>query len=97
MTQNPFDRSALLEPFQEQPDLDLVREMVGFRYQALVEIEATEVIGGEPMSGLASGTGPLIAVGPDLGAEFELDQLLTDQCRCFFDEVKALNGSERVE
>lgn len=48
MTQNQFDPSALLDAFHDRPDLDLVREMVGFLYQALIDIEATEVIGAEP-------------------------------------------------
>ena len=48
MTQYQFDPSTLLDAFHERPDLDLVREMVGFLYQALIDIEATEVIGAEP-------------------------------------------------
>jgi putative transposase len=48
MTQYQFDPSALLDAFHDRPDLDLVREMVGFLYQALIDIEATEVIGAEP-------------------------------------------------
>jgi putative transposase len=48
MTQNHFDPSALLDAFHDRPDLDLVREMVGFLYQALIDIEATEVIGAGP-------------------------------------------------
>jgi putative transposase len=48
MTQNHFDVSALLDAFHDRPDLDLVREMVGFLYQALIDIEATEVIGAGP-------------------------------------------------
>jgi putative transposase len=48
MTQNQFDPSALLDALADRPDLDLVREMVGFLYQALIDIEATEMIGAEP-------------------------------------------------
>ncbi len=48
MTQYQFDPSTLLDAFHDRPDLDLVREMVGFLYQALIDIEATEVIGAEP-------------------------------------------------
>jgi putative transposase len=48
MTQYHFDPSALLDAFHDRPDLDLVREMVGFLYQALIDIEAAEVIGAEP-------------------------------------------------
>jgi putative transposase len=48
MTQNQFDPSMLLDAFHDRSDLDLVREMVGFLYQALIDIEATEVIGAEP-------------------------------------------------
>jgi len=48
MTQYQFDPSRLLDAFHDRPDLDLVREMVGFLYQALIDIEATEVIGAEP-------------------------------------------------
>jgi putative transposase len=47
MTQYRFDPSALLDAFHDRPDLDLVREMVGFLYQALIDIEAAEVIGAE--------------------------------------------------
>jgi putative transposase len=48
MTQNYFDPSVLLDAFHDRPDLDLVREMVGFLYQALIDLEATEVIGAGP-------------------------------------------------
>ena len=48
MTQQQFDPSALLDALQERPDLDLVREMVRFLYQALIDSEATERIGAEP-------------------------------------------------
>ena len=48
MTHHDFDPSELLDGLRERPDLDLVRQMVGFLYQALIEAEATEVIGAEP-------------------------------------------------
>ena len=48
MTHHDFDPSELLDALRERPDLDLVRQMVGFLYQALIEAEATEVIGAEP-------------------------------------------------
>ena len=48
MTHYDFDPSELLDALRESPDLDLVRQMVGFLYQALIEAEATEVIGAEP-------------------------------------------------
>lgn len=47
MTQQQFDPSTLLDALEKQPDLDLVREMVAFLYQALIEVEATEVIGAD--------------------------------------------------
>ena len=47
MTHAQFDPSALLDALDERPDLDLVREMVTFLYQALIETEATDVIGAE--------------------------------------------------
>jgi putative transposase len=47
MTQQQFDPSTLLDAFKEEPDLDLVREMVAFLYQALIDVEATEVIGAD--------------------------------------------------
>jgi hypothetical protein len=50
-----------------------------------------------PVALVASAGRPFIAVGPDLGGELDLDQLLTDQGSCFFDEVEALTGSECVE
>ena len=48
MTQQQVDPSALLDALQERPDLDFVREMVRFLYQALIDSEATERIGAEP-------------------------------------------------
>jgi len=59
-------------------------------------------LGGEhpstvPVALVAASVGPLIAVRPDLGGELDLDQLLADQSSCFFDEVEAFTGSERVE
>ena len=56
MTQYQFDPSVLLDAFHDRPDLDLVREMVGFLYQALIDIEATEVIGAEPHERTATRT-----------------------------------------
>ena len=38
MTQQQFDPSTLLDALDKQPDLDLVREMVTFLYQALIEV-----------------------------------------------------------
>lgn len=48
MTHHDFDPSELLDAFRDRPDLDLVRELVQFLYQALIEAEATGVIGAEP-------------------------------------------------
>lgn len=48
MTHQEFDLSALTDRLQDRPDLDLVREMVTFLYQALIDQEATEQIGAEP-------------------------------------------------
>ncbi len=48
MAQQQFDATALLDALQDRPDLDLVREMVAWLYQALIDAEATEVIGAEP-------------------------------------------------
>ncbi len=48
MAQQQFDPTALLDALQDRPDLDLVREMVAWLYQALIDAEATEVIGAEP-------------------------------------------------
>lgn len=41
-------RTRILDAFRESPDLDLVREMVRFLYQALINVEATQQIGAEP-------------------------------------------------
>ena len=48
MAQQQFDATALLDALQDRPDLDVVREMVAWLYQALIDAEATEVIGAEP-------------------------------------------------
>lgn len=48
MTHQEFDLSAFAERVQGSPDLDLVREMVTFLYQALIDAEATEAIGAAP-------------------------------------------------
>jgi len=48
MTHHEFDPSAQLDALSDRPDIDLVREMVAFLYQALIDAEATEVIGAEP-------------------------------------------------
>jgi hypothetical protein len=48
MTHHDFDPSELLDALRERPDLDLVREMVGFLHQALIDADATGVIGAEP-------------------------------------------------
>ena len=50
-----------------------------------------------PVALVAPRGGSLIAIRSDLGGEFDFDQLLADQSCCFFDEVEALTGSERVE
>ena len=53
ITQYQFDPSTLHDAFHDQPSLGLVREMVGFLYQALIYIEVTEVtevIGAMPHS-----------------------------------------------
>ena len=50
-----------------------------------------------PLRSLLRELGPLIAVGSDLGGEFDLDQLLADQGGCLFDEVEAFSGSECLE
>jgi hypothetical protein len=39
VTHPQFDASALLDALDERPDLDLVREMVTFLYQALIDAE----------------------------------------------------------
>jgi len=48
MTHQEFDLSAFADRVHDRPDLDLVREMVTFLYQALIDAEATEQIGAEP-------------------------------------------------
>jgi putative transposase len=48
MAQIQFDPSTLLDALDQHPEPDLVREMVRFLYQALIEAEATEHIGAEP-------------------------------------------------
>ena len=48
MAQQQFDATALLDALQDRPDLDVVHEMVAWLYQALINTEATEVIGAEP-------------------------------------------------
>jgi len=48
MTHQEFDLSAFTNRVHERPDLDLVREMVTFLYQALIDQEATDHIGAEP-------------------------------------------------
>ena len=47
MTHLDFDLSTLAERIAESPDVDLVREMVTFLYQALIDVEATDAIGAE--------------------------------------------------
>jgi transposase-like protein len=47
MTQHQFDPTTLLDALEETPNLDLVREMVRFLYQALIDAESTEQIGAE--------------------------------------------------
>ncbi len=44
MTHNDFDLSEVLEQLQSDESGDLVRQMVTFLYQALIDAEATEVI-----------------------------------------------------
>ena len=50
-----------------------------------------------PVSFCAAGLGALIALGPDVGGEFGLDQLLGYQGDRFADEVEPLAGSECIE
>ncbi len=50
VTHQEFDPSALLDALTDRPDLDVVREMVAWLYQELIDAEATEVIGAEPTS-----------------------------------------------
>ena len=47
VTHNDFDLSAVLEQLRSDESGDLVREMVAFIYQALIDIEATEVVQAE--------------------------------------------------
>ncbi len=44
MTQTDFDLSTVLDALQSDESGDLVRQMVGFLYQALIDAEASEVI-----------------------------------------------------
>ena len=48
MAHHEFDPSALLDALTDRPDVDVVREMVAWLYQALIDAEATEVIGAAP-------------------------------------------------
>ena len=48
MTQTDFDLSAVLDALQSDESGDLVRQMVRFLYQALIDAEASEVVGAEP-------------------------------------------------
>jgi len=48
MAHQEFDLSAFAERLNDDPDLDLVREMVTVLYQALIDAEATELIGAAP-------------------------------------------------
>ena len=50
MTQTDFDLSAVLDALQSDESGDLVRQMVRFLYQALIDAEASEVVGAEPTS-----------------------------------------------
>ena len=56
MTHHDFDPSELLDALRERPDLDLVRQMVEFLFQALIDAEATERIGAEPHERTATRT-----------------------------------------
>lgn len=47
MTHNDFDLSEVLEQLQSDDSGDLVRQMVSFLYQALIDAEATEVVQAE--------------------------------------------------
>ncbi len=47
MTHNDFDLSEVLEQLQGDESGDLVRQMVIFLYQALIDAEATELIQAE--------------------------------------------------
>ena len=48
MAHQEFDPSALLDALTDRPDVDVVRQMVAWLYQALIDAEATEVIGAAP-------------------------------------------------
>jgi putative transposase len=48
MTRQEFDPSALLDALRSSPDIDLVRQLVTFMYQGLIDVEAADVIGAEP-------------------------------------------------
>ena len=56
MTHHDCDPSELLDALRERPDLDLVRQMVEFLFQALIDAEATERIGAEPHERTATRT-----------------------------------------
>jgi len=47
VTHLDIDASELLEALRERPDLDLVRRLVQFMFQELIETEATEQIGAD--------------------------------------------------
>ena len=47
MTQHDFDLSEVLEQLKNDDSGDLVRQMVSFLYQALIDAEATEVVQAE--------------------------------------------------
>ena len=47
MTQPDFDLSDVLEQLRSDESGDLIRQMVGFLYQALIDAEATSTIGAE--------------------------------------------------
>ena len=47
VTHLDIDASELLEALRERPDLDLVRRLVQFMFQELIDVEATEQIGAE--------------------------------------------------
>ena len=44
MTQHDFDLSEVLSALQSDESGDLVRQMLAFLYQALIDAEATEVV-----------------------------------------------------
>jgi putative transposase len=48
MTRQEFDPSALLDALRSSPDIDLVRQLVTFMYQGLIDVEAADFIGAEP-------------------------------------------------